>query len=75
MKLWILQPIEPWDPWYDRAFGFVVRAQTEQEARVLASTEAGDEGGSSWQDEDKTTCYELTAEGFSCVVLRDFWAA
>lgn len=32
MKLWLLRPIETegpnlWDPWYDKAFGFVVRAK------------------------------------------------
>ena len=36
MRLWLLRPQEgliegdnPWDPWYDKAFGFVVRAETE----------------------------------------------
>lgn len=36
MKLWLLRPVvgldendNPWWPWYDKAFGFVVRAETE----------------------------------------------
>lgn len=40
MKLWLLRPIDPhgglWDPWFDKIFGFVVRAETETEARTLA---------------------------------------
>lgn len=49
MKLWELRPInrtgeetpmggqkpDPWDPWYDRAFGFVVRAETAEDARRI----------------------------------------
>ena len=34
----------PWDPWYDKAFGFVVRSETEEDARALAAKECGDEG-------------------------------
>ena len=53
-KLWILRPVKeikdrekdnPWNPWFDRAFGFVVRAKTETEARELAHSQAGDENG------------------------------
>ncbi len=50
MKLWILRPTvrlpnedDPWKPWYDKAFGFVVQAETEEQARALADSEAGDE--------------------------------
>jgi len=50
MKLWLLRPVDglkkndnPWKPWYDKAFGFVVRADTEEEARALAHADAGDE--------------------------------
>jgi len=50
MNIYLLRPIAvadgapwPWSPWYDKAFGFVVRAETEEEARQLADAEAGDE--------------------------------
>ena len=40
MKLWILMPKEnlnkgddPWNPWYDKCFGMIIRAKTEEEAR------------------------------------------
>ena len=39
MKLWLLKPIKRWTVWYDKAFGFVVRAATEDEARAAASRE------------------------------------
>ena len=75
MKLWLLQPVTPWVPWYDKAFGFVVRASTEEKARWLASTQAGDEGCAVWLDAKQTTCVELVANGKQDVILRDFAAA
>ena len=42
MKLWLLRPIEDyggaWRPWYDKCFGAVVAAETEEEARGLIET-------------------------------------
>lgn len=80
-KLWLLRPIEdlpkgnPWDPWFDRAFGFVVRAETEKDARFIAGKDSGDEMHSSWHDASLSTCVELSAEGEPCVIIRDFAAA
>lgn len=94
MKLWILKPVEnlpkgddPWAPWYDKAFGFVVRAGTEEEARKFAHEDAGDENrgmflgrkttetNSPWLDAKYSTCTELTADGEAGVVMQDFHAA
>ena len=90
MKLWLLRPVDDnsaaWDPWYDKAFGFVVRAATEEEARRLANTEGGDEkgpartdvyrtGGDPWLDPKQSTCIELTGDGEAEVIFRDFSAA
>jgi hypothetical protein len=88
MKLWLLLPAlevkkndNPWHPWYNKAFGFVVRAETEQEAREFANSEAGNENQSTedtkhpWLDEKYSTCFELTDDGEEGVVLRDFHAA
>lgn len=93
MKLWLLLPKEylpsadnPWDPWYDKAFGFVVRAETEEEARKLANEAGGAEtkphanrvyrtGGGPWLSQQFSICTELTAEGPSKVILKDeHWA-
>lgn len=57
MNLYLLRPVNyvpnrvhhiegcnPWDPWYDKAFGFVVRAEDETQARQLADANSGGEG-------------------------------
>jgi hypothetical protein len=91
MKLWLLRPIDglvngdsPWEPWYDKAFGFVVRAETEAEARDMANAEAGDENRGSflgqktadtnepWKSAKYSTCTELLPEGAAEVVMQDF---
>lgn len=75
MKIWLLRPVKGWEPWYDSAFGFVVRAATEERARHLASTKAGDEGSVAWFDSARTTCVEVPSDGEEEIVLRDFASA
>jgi hypothetical protein len=85
MKLWILRPVEnlpkgddPWEPWYDKAFGFVVRAETEEKARKFAHEDGGYETAdtnSPWLEAKYSTCDELPTEGEAGVVLQDFHAA
>lgn len=94
MKLWLLLPRtdlnkddNPWEPWYDKAIGFVVRADTEVDARRIANTHGGDEtglirrdvyrtGGDPWLTANWSTCEELAAcEGEAGLVLRDYSAA
>jgi hypothetical protein len=89
MKLYLLRPAgydadredgEPsvWHPWYDKAFGFVVRAPDELTARETANTEAGDEtrrDKNAWLNPRLSTCVELGADGEIGVVMRDFHAA
>ncbi len=94
MKLWILRPADnltnndnPWEPWYDKSFGFVVRADTEAEARDFAHAEAGDENRDEfmgqkkantrepWKDAKYSTCVELLPEGRPGVVMRDYASA
>lgn len=77
MKLYLLRPVKDWDPWYDKAFGFVVAANGVDEARAFASENAGDERKDVWLDYMKTRC-TLIAESTDCaagVVIRDFAAA
>lgn len=81
--LWILQPVrsedmtgdDPWSPWFDKAFGFVVRAETEEQARALAAEQAGDEGPAPWLSQGYTSCTELERYGETEVIMRDFQAA
>jgi hypothetical protein len=94
MKLFLLRPKEnlpkcdnPWKPWYDKAFGFVIRAESEVQARQLAHHSAGDENRCMWAGEkiaDTTApwldakysiCIELVADGEPSIVMRDFAAA
>jgi hypothetical protein len=81
MKLWLLRPVDGcdlWTPWYDKAFGFVCRGETEDEARALAQAEGGNETGwgknqpPAWTDPNNSTCVELTADGDAGVIIRDF---
>jgi hypothetical protein len=92
MKLWLLKPIKdlkkeysPWeDPWWDKTVGFVIRAETEKEAREIATENGGDEinkdyfaGGdkNAWLSEKFSTCEELTGEGEAGVILMDYTSA
>jgi hypothetical protein len=86
MKLWLLQAKDeelprrdnPWEPWYDKAFGHVVRAETKEDAREIAHEHAGDENTKTkhpWKDQKYSTCVELTANGDRGLVMTDFHAA
>lgn len=82
MKLWLLRPIDPkagpWCPWYDKAFGFVIRAATQAAARKVADENAADENDNRnhpWLNPTLSTCTELRPEGAPGLVLRDFAAA
>ena len=86
MKLWLLEAIEdlptgndPWEPWYDTAAGFVVRAGTETDARKFAHKHGGAEkehhGIRPWLNPKYSTCLELVPDGDPGVVIRDFQAA
>jgi hypothetical protein len=81
VKLFLLKPIQkapkydPWDPWYDKAFGFVVRAEDETMARQFASEQAGNEEdagfGNPWLSSYFSTCVELSHDGEMGVILQD----
>jgi hypothetical protein len=94
MKLWLLHPLEnlpkhdnPWEPWYDKVFGFVVRAKDEAAARELAHGQAGRENKNTflnertsnttapWKEAKYSTCVELRPRGPAEVVLSDTWSA
>jgi hypothetical protein len=93
MKLWLLRPMpgltddNPWDPWYDKAFGFIVRAETEEQARAFAHDRAGDENRGEfleekiantkepWKNAKYSSCIELTSDGDAEVIMKDFMAA
>jgi hypothetical protein len=74
---WCVEGKDPWQPPYDRAFGFVVRAVDAEEARWLAHRAAGEENGtldgvSPWLDENYSNCEELRDEGSAEVIQVNF---
>lgn len=94
MRLWLLRPHtevlargrSPWRPWFEKVFGVVVRASSEEEARALAQSEAGSEGlgiyqglglaseqvaKAVWPDPLFTACDRLLEEGPPAVILVD----
>ena len=85
MKLWILKPADlvlgkenPWEPWYDKCFGFVIRAEDEASARLAANEQAGDEvypdsgEKTAWLDPSYSTCDELQTDGEAGILMKDF---
>ncbi len=92
MRLWLIRPRSsetlgadnPWEPWYDKVFGFVVRAATEAEARAFAQQREGNETDATdpegrtaaWSSDRYSTCEPLMEEdGEPGIVLRDFKSA
>ncbi len=80
MQLWLLRPVAAngWEPWYDKAFGFVIRAESADAARGFAEERSGDEsrnGVKAWLDPKLTTCVPLNDAGQPGVIIRDFAAA
>jgi hypothetical protein len=76
-KLFLLRPNEgheAWNPWYDKCFGMVIRAENEALARSIASAPInhGDEGDHVWLDHDAVTCTELTNVGPIGLIIQDY---
>lgn len=72
MRLWLLDRAVPnGAPLYDCAHGFVIRAEDEIAARRLADGFAGDEGPR-WTDPTFARCAEVTMDGPTAMILRDF---
>lgn len=63
-----------WQPWYDKAFGFVVCALSETSARALAAqmVELDDRLAAAWLDPNQSTCEELVPTGQEEIIIEDF---
>jgi hypothetical protein len=75
LKLWLLQPVkdaDPWMPFHDCMFGFVVRADSEAVARSIAATRASDEGPKAWLSSQNSSCVELQADEQPGVILESW---
>ena len=74
-KLFSLEPVLRWQLGHGKVFKMVVRASCEEEARSIASKDAGDEGGAVWLDASLTTCIEIDVDGPAEVICTDLWSA
>ena len=83
MKLFLIRPIDkkaaPWDTLYDCYFGFVIRAESEEEARSkclcgdeFPSTSGDGHPKNPWLDSDLAFCVELTKDGEPGIIISDF---
>jgi hypothetical protein len=92
MKLYVLRPTSKghstnWKPWYDKTFGYVLRAEDEKTAREMADKEAGDENRGEfmmevtstekhpWLNPEYSICVELTNEGEAEIIITDHRSA
>ena len=74
MKLWTLDLNEEFHG-YDRCYGFVIRAETEEKAREIAHENGGDENRDNcypWLNPKSSTCEELTVIGKEGIILKYF---
>lgn len=74
MRLWILQPIVPWEEKYDVVNCIVIRAANEVTARKLATRFGGWEVENNqrcWMDPLITSCKQLQSKGREQVVAMD----
>lgn len=74
MKIWLIERAETEDVDYDETRGVLVIAESEEQARAMASKERGVEGEAAWLDPSRTTCKELVPGDAPRVVLVDFRA-
>jgi hypothetical protein len=69
-KLYLLSSKEPIG--WDQSDSFVVRAKSEEEARLLASGSAGAEGKERWLNPSRSSCEILSSEGASGIIIDSF---
>jgi len=85
MKLWLIKAKldlpkgdNPWDPWYDKVHGFVIRAESEKAARLIAHHGPGWEQDTipnvnPWLDPKYSTCEEIFLDGETeDVIMMDY---
>jgi hypothetical protein len=75
MNLWLLQRTD--EPGWDEYLGFVICAETEDDARAWAATKKGDEGPQTWTDpsQSKIAFIGKPADGMVAgIVLESFQA-
>jgi len=76
MAIYLITANDWWDkPTYDSNDGFVVRAKSEKEARLLVQANArGDEDSSGWGNSECSNCERIDPNGPGQILLIDFHA-
>jgi hypothetical protein len=77
MKLWLIKLLPTTWSGYDCAEGFVVAADSEEEARALAATRKGDEGAFCWESPSYSEATLIAPSSIytsAQIVLRDYLA-
>jgi hypothetical protein len=81
MKLYVLKVraefyneavFSPWNPWYDKAFGYIIRAKSKRHARKMASESSGMDD---WNNNKYVSCERLKDGGEAGIILEDFASA
>jgi hypothetical protein len=85
VKLYELRPLDglnvddsPWLPFYEKSFGFIIRAETEKQARQIATEMSGKEtrkNKDAWLNPNLSSCNELLPDGEAGFIMRDFKTA
>ncbi len=71
-KLFLLKRIDEAN--YDENFGFLIRAESKEEARKIASENIQDESADTWLNSDLSTCDVMKWPGEKGILLRSFKA-
>ena len=88
MALWLLEARDdlekgndPWEPWYDKTFGMVIRGDSEKEIREIAQDKCqhGDEShegvDNPWLKKEYSECTKILSQGIKEIILVDFRSA
>lgn len=72
--IWLLEPRavlahDPWDKSYKLCVRITVCAETQEDARELAATRAGDEGRAAWLNPAVSRCRQMRSSYYAAGVL------
>lgn len=70
MKIYLLERFDSAD--YEEYAGFVIRAEDEKSARIMASKKKDQGDASRWMDDKQTSCEEVNQDGEPDIILDSF---
>ena len=57
---------------YNSNYGHVIRAKSEEQARIMAASNCGDEGRDVWMDRELTKCTVLSHDGDTKFIMTEY---